>query len=155
MNPVLTRSLLAAALTTLLASAQAQTPAATPQALADFEKAAPHLVAALECRKKLAYTEAVKAFIKDPNSFDDVVLPAPLTVFGLKTTIITVTEDDQNGGGGYSARFAGLSQKDAAKAAKVKGPGFKRNVKGGGMIEVGAPTAGSAYIACIYGAGEG
>lgn len=155
MNPVLIRTLFAAAMTSLLATAQAQTPAASPQALADFEKAAPHLVAALECRKKLVHTDAVKVFIKDPNSFDDVVLPAPLTVFGLKTTTITVTEDDQNGGGGYSAKFAGLSQKDAAKAAKVKGSGFKRNVKGGGMIEVGAPTPGSAYIACLYGAGEG
>ncbi|NHZ96072.1 hypothetical protein [Massilia sp. CCM 8734] len=155
MHHALTRSLLAAALTTLFASAQAQTPAASAQTLADFAKAAPHLVAALECKKKLVYTDAVKVFVKDPNSFDDIVLPAPLTVFGIKTTLISVTEDDQNGGGGYNAKFVGMSQKDAARAAKVKGPNYKRNVKGGGMIEVGAPGDGSAYIACIYGAGEG
>lgn len=154
MNHPLTRLLLAAALT-ISFSARAQAPAASPQTLADFAKAAPHLAAALECRKKLVYTDAVKVFVKDPNSFDDIALPAPLTVFGIKTTVITVTEDDQNGGGGYNAKFAGMSQKDAARAAKVKGPNYKRNVKGGGMIEVGAPGDGSAYIACIYGAGEG
>ncbi|RSZ56327.1 hypothetical protein HF313_22620 [Massilia atriviolacea] len=155
MNHVLTRGLLAAALAALCAGAQAQTPAASPQALAELAKAAPHLVAALECRKKLVYTDAVKVFIKDPNSFDEVVLPAPLTVFGIKTSTINVTEDDQNGGGGYNARFTGLSQKDAARAARVKGPGYKRHVKGGGMIEVGTTGNAASYIACIYGAGEG
>ncbi|HEX8615757.1 MAG TPA: hypothetical protein VF800_31125 [Telluria sp.] len=155
MHRPLTHALLAAALTTLFADAQAQTPSASPQALAAFEKAAPHLVAALECRKKLVYTDAVKAFVKDPNSFDEITLPAPLTVFGIKTTVITVTEDDQNGGGGYSAKFAGLSQKDAAKAAGVKSKDYKRNVKGGGMIEVSSAVKGTSTIACIYGAGEG
>lgn len=155
MNHPLTRTLLAAALTAFSASALAQTPPASPQALAAFEKAAPHLIAALECKKKLVYTDAVKVFVKDPNSFDEIILPAPLTVFGIKTTAITVTEDDQNGGGGYSARFAGVSQKDAAKAAGVKGKDYKRNVKGGGMIEVGSATKGTSTIACIYGAGEG
>lgn len=154
MNHPLPRLLLAAALT-ISFSARAQAPAASPQTLADFAKAAPHLTAALECRKKLVYTDAVKVFVKDPNSFDDIVLPAPLSVFGIKTTVITVTEDDQNGGGGYNAKFPDLSQNDAAKAAKVKGPHYKRNLKNGGMLEVGAPGDGSAYIACIYGAGEG
>lgn len=155
MSPVLTRALLAATLTASFAGARAQAPAATPQALADLAKAAPHLIAALECRKKLVYTDAVKVFVKDRNSFDPIVLPAPLTIFGLKTSVITVTEDDQNGGGSYNATFAGVARKDLAKAAKVKGPHYKRNVKGGGMIEVGAPNPQESYLACIYGAGEG
>lgn len=155
MTLVLTRTLLAATLTACVASAHAQAPAATPQALADLAKAAPHLIAALECKKKLVYTDAVKAFVKDPNSFDKIVLPAPLSIFGIKTSVITVTEDDQNGGGGYSAAFAGVAQKDVARAAKVKGPHYKRHVKGGGMLEVGAPNPQESYLACIYGAGEG
>jgi hypothetical protein len=155
MTSVLTRPLLAAALGSVCAAALAQTPAATPQQLADFAKAAPHLVAALECKKKLVYTDAVKAFVKDPNSVEEIILPAPLTVFGIKTAVISVTEDDSNGGGGYSAKFTGLTQKETAKAAGVNSKGYKRQVKSGGMIEVGSATEGTSYIACIYGAGAG
>ncbi|MDM5175727.1 hypothetical protein F2P44_24020 [Massilia sp. CCM 8695] len=154
MNHALIRRLLAIALTTVFASAQAQQPEATPQELADLESAAPNLVAAIECKRKLVYSDAVKAFVKDPNSFENIILPAPVSIFGLRTVVIGVTEDDGNGGGGYVAKFSNVSLKEVAKAARVKAPSYKRVVKGGGMIEVGSEDNETVYITCVRGASD-
>ena len=150
MKSTLIRSLLAAVLLSSSAFADAQ-------ASADWQAAQPLLRNAIECRKPLQHTAAVRSvFHATSDSLNgDHTFPEPLMVFGtLKVSGMSIYEDED--GQGYTVRFPGMKLADVAKAAKLRkereSTRYIRIVKGG-HLEANAMTMSGKYIqlSCVFG----
>lgn len=132
-----------------LAFLLAALPAALVQAAdsispAQWEAAAPHLQAALECRQRInrAHPALRPLLPRNRSGLWELTPPTPLTVFGLPVSRISIYIDPSGEmGASYTAFMAGQTIASLAKAATLKGdpsePGRKTRV---GML-----TAGQAY----------
>lgn len=124
----------------------------------EWKKAAPTLQAAFDCRQTLQHTDAVKAVFGATNDqlTGEYPLPAPITVYGLKASAISVFEGSDDEGSSYTLQLGGESITRIAKAAKLtkdkKGPRYIRQVKNGGLLEASELQPGHAQLSCIWGA---
>lgn len=121
----------------------------------DWTTAQSLLRAAVECRKPLVATNAVRAVFRmtNGNLNGDHRLPAALTVFGsLKVASISVFEGDEQVGRSYTVQLTNLTMAAVVRAANLKKDGqrYVRNVKGG-HLEAGESQPGTIQLSCILG----
>jgi len=126
---------------------------------ADWKTATPILEAALECRQSLPHEDAIKAVFRLTNSNlnGTHTLPAPLTVFGLKTLVVSIFEGAANEGSSYTTHLDSVALADVARAARLvkdaNGPRYTRQLKNG-MLEASEPQPGHVQLSCIHGGDE-